>query len=69
MCNLRFQVVVVDTLSSCDDVTAVKSCIQRGVAVVAAAEASSLRSLLSNTELSMLVGGTRPAASGHLTAR
>ena len=49
------QVIVVDAISSLDDVRALRSIIHRGISVVACAEATSLAKLLSNSELDALV--------------
>jgi len=49
-------VIVVGAISSFEDVKAVRSIIQRGVAVVGAAEATSMSKLLNNSELNALVG-------------
>lgn len=50
------QAIVVDTISSSEDVRAVKSIIQRGIAVIATAEAICLSSLINNPELNSFLG-------------
>ena len=49
------QVMLVDAVSSAEDVLAIRSIIQRGISVVCAAEATSLTCLMNNPELRMLV--------------
>ena len=49
------QVMLVDSVSSAEDVKAIRSIVQRGIAVVCAAEATSLTCLMNNLELRMLV--------------
>jgi stage III sporulation protein SpoIIIAA len=49
------QVMLVDAVSSAEDVKAIRSIIQRGISVVSAAEATSLTCLMNNPELRMLV--------------
>ncbi len=49
------QVMLVDSVSSAEDVKAIRSIIQRGISVVCAAEATSLTCLMNNPELRMLV--------------
>lgn len=49
------QVMLVDSVSSAEDVKAIRSIVQRGISVVCAAEATSLACLMNNPELRMLV--------------
>lgn len=49
------QVILVDSVSSAEDVKAIRSIIQRGISVVCAAEATSMACLMDTPELRMLV--------------
>lgn len=48
------QVMLVDAVSSAEDVKAIRRIVQRGISVVCAAEATSLTCLMNNQELKML---------------
>ena len=63
------QAIVVDTISSSEDVRAVKSIIQRGIAVIATAEAICLSSLINNPELNSLLGEPQHAGASKMQAR
>ena len=63
------QAIVVDTISSSEDVRAVKSIIQRGIAVIATAEAICLSSLINNPELNSLLGEPQHVGASKMQAR
>ena len=63
------QVVVVDEISSPEEVQAIKSIAQHGIIMVASAPSPSLRSLIGNPELNSLVGRAHQVASGDVHAK
>ena len=60
------QVIVVDEISSIEEVQAIISIAQHGVIVVASAPDPSLKSLIGNSELNALVGRSQHVACGDM---
>ena len=58
------ELIVIDEISTQEDAAAVASIAERGVQLVATAHGRTLRSLVKNVELSLLVGGVHPVFFG-----
>lgn len=67
--NHKPQVVVVDAISTVEDAAAVTSLLQRGIAVVAAAEAASLSNLVHLPHFSALLGMSQPLSAERVAPR
>lgn len=67
--NHNPRAIVVDELSHASDVRAARSICQRGIALVATAHAPSLAAMLSNPDLSILVGGVNSVTLSDTHAR
>ena len=63
------QVIVVDELGSRAEAAAVKSIVQRGVAIVATAHGVSLDSLIKNPDLNVLLGGLQSVTVSDAAAQ
>ena len=61
--------LVVDEMGSWEEVRACRSIAQRGVIIVAAAHGASLKGLITNDELSVLVGGVHDVVISDIQAR
>lgn len=64
--TLATQVIVVDEISSPEEVQTIKKIAGHGVTVFASAPSPSLRSLIDKPELNALVGGAHQVASGDM---
>jgi stage III sporulation protein SpoIIIAA len=67
--SINAQVLVIDEIGSKQEVWAVKSIAQRGVAIVATAHGVRLDSLLKNPELNPLLGGLQQVTLGDIAAK
>ena len=66
---LHSQVLIIDEISDPNEVRAVKSIAQRGVAMVATAHGVDLGSLLKNPDLNPLLGGLEKVTLGDQAAK